>query len=122
VLVVPGLPGFPGLTLALSVMLCLSAMSDGASAAAVAQSLSRHATTAAERESVSALISNLNEAARRLCRVPAGPSAGITQPEPQWSNGDEPTALRAYDEVPRCQARPPICEHLLNLPPPATSF
>ncbi len=117
-----GQGGLSGLTLALSVLLCIGAMSDGASAAVVAQSLSRHATTASERESVAALLSNLNEAARKLCRVPAHQAVHLGRDADVWQGEDKPTALRPYDNIPRCDARPPIGEHLLNLPPPATSF
>lgn len=114
--------GLSGLTLALSVLLCIGAMSDGASAAVVAQSLSRQATTASERESVANLISNLNEVARKLCRIPAGQHAGLIESDLQRIPCLEPTALRPFDDVPRCAAQPPIGDLLLNLPPPATSF
>ena len=114
--------GLSGLTLALTVMLCMGAMSDGASAAIVAQRLSRQAGSTAERESVANLLSSLNEAARKLCRVPAGQHAGLLHADNRPIALIQPTALRPYDDVPGCAAQPPLDDHLLNLPPPAASF
>lgn len=112
----------PTVTLALSVLLCIGAMSNGSAAAAVvAQSLGRHATTAGERESVAALLSNLNEAARKLCRVQTGQVANFTKTQAQMLV-DEPTALRPYDTEPWVHTRPAIGEHLLNLPPPVATL
>lgn len=116
-------PGVPAVTLALSVLLCIGALSDGsAAAAAVAQSLGRHATTASERDSVAALLSNLNEAARKLCRIPSGQVANFSRPHAEMPLVDQPTALRAYQSVAWVYTCPAIGEHLLNLPPPSATF
>jgi hypothetical protein len=110
-------------TLTLSVLLCIGALSDGsAAAAAVAQSLGRHGTTASERESVATLLSNLNEAARKLCRVHTGQAADFTQSSAEHLPGDQPTALRPYDPESRRYAGPEIPDHLLNLPPPTATL
>lgn len=113
----------PAVTLTLSVLLCIGALSDGSSAAAVvAQNLSRHGITAGERESVASLLSNLNEAARKLCRVPSGQSVGIAPIPIELLMGKEPTAHRAYQAEPRHETRPALQVHLLNLPPPAATL
>ena len=111
------------MTLTLSVLLCIGALSDGpAGAAAVAQSLSRNAVTASERESVATLLSNLNDAARKLCRVQTSQPAGLPQATVEPLPGDEPTALRVYDTGSRLPAEPALQDHLLNLPPPVATF
>ncbi len=98
-------------------------MADGqAAAAVVAQSLGRHGTTASERESVASLLSSLNDAARKICRHHGGQTASATG---AWSDpliGDEPTALRPYESPERCDTRPAVLDHLLNLPPPVATI
>lgn len=112
----------PTVTLALSVLLCIGALSDGSAAAAVvASSLSRHGTTASERESVATLLSSLNEAARKLCRVQTGQTAHLGQTHTDTPQLHEPTALRPYPTTVWVHLQPPIGEHLLNLPPPVKS-
>ena len=115
-------PGVPTVTLALSVLLCIGAMTDGASAAVVARSLQGHATTAEQRETMAALLSNLNDAARKLCRVQTGQLAVFVSKAEQDFACFTPTALRPYAPRTLGDARPPLAAHLLNLPPPALSF
>lgn len=113
----------PAVTLTLSVLLCIGAMSDGSAAAAVvAQSLDRHATTASERESVATLLSNLNDAARKLCRVHTGQALSVTSTPIDLPLVHHPTALRAYQTDTHPHAGPDLLDLLLNLPPPATTL
>ncbi len=115
--------GAPALMLTLSVLLCIGAMADGSAAAAVvAQSLGRHGTTASERESVASLLSSLNEAARKLCRHHAGQAVTTKSIPIDVLVGDEPTALRVYEDAERCDSRRPALAHLLNLPPPVVTI
>ncbi len=119
----PGRAGVPAATLTLSVLLCIGAMADGSAAAAVvAQSLGRDGTTASERESVASLLSSLNDAARKICRYHTGQNATTMPSLAGLLVGDESTAVRGYDSVPRCDAWPGMLEHLLNLPPPAATI
>ncbi len=113
----------PTVTLALSVLLCIGALSDGTTAAAVvASSLGRHGTTASERESVATLLSNLNEAARKLCKVPNGPVVHFTTEPGDAPLLHEPTALRPYTDAGWVHLQAPVGEHLLNLPPPVSTL
>jgi hypothetical protein len=113
----------PAFTLTLSVLLCIGAMADGSAAAAVvAQSLGRHGTTARERESVAALLSSLNHAARKICLHPSGQTTTTTRSLTGLLIGDDSTALRFYESPQRCDARPAMLEQLLNLPPPVATF
>ncbi len=112
----------PALTLALSVLLCVGAMSDGASAAAVVQTLQRQAATAGERDSVATLISSLSEAARKLCQHHTGQAAAVMPTSNDPIAKDEPTAIRAYVPAGRSDTRGPILIHQMNLPPPVAVF
>lgn len=109
------------MTLTLSVLLCIGAMSD-VSAAAAARSLQRHATTAGERETVATLLSSLNEAARKLCHHHAGQAVATVQSNAGLLIGDEPTALLPYESPGRCDTHAPLLDQLLNLPPPAATI
>jgi hypothetical protein len=117
-------PGVPAWTLTLSVLLCIGALADGqAAAAVVAQSLDRHGTTANERESVASLLSSLNDAARKLCRHQhTGQVANTAWPPAGLPIGEDTAALGPYDAPVRCDSRPAMLDHLLNLPPPVATF
>ncbi len=116
------IPGVPAVTLTLSVLLCIGAMSDGSTAASVlARSLQRHGVSASERESVASLLSSLNEAARTLCRHQAGQSARAVTPDTDLLV-DQPVALRHYDPPEDCDSGLQVLPQLLNLPPPAATI
>ena len=117
-------PGIPAVTLTLSVLLCIGALSNGQAAAAtvVAQSLQRQGVTAGERESVASLLSSLNDAARRLCQHQAGQAVVLGAPDTDHLIVEIPTALRPYEAPGHVEAYPPAQPHLLNLPPPAATI
>jgi hypothetical protein len=114
----------PAVTLTLSVLLCIGAMTDGAAAAAVvAESLGRHGTTASERESVASLLSSLNDAARKICRHHTGQQATVTAGSMTGLYiGEGLQAIGLYESSARCDSREPMLVHLLNLPPPVALF
>jgi len=115
-------PGIPAVTLTLSVLLCIGALSNGSAAASVvARSLQRQGATVAERESVASLLSSLNEAARKLCRPQPGQAVVLTTRTDHLIR-HIPTALRPVEMPERYDALKAVLPHLLNLPPPAATI
>ena len=110
------------MTLTLSVLLCIGALASGPAAAAVAQTLERHGTTASERESVALLLSSLNNAARQLCQQQAGQAVVVVTPQTDHRVRHIPTSLRPYETPGRCGTLTAVRPHLLNLPPPAATI
>jgi hypothetical protein len=112
----------PAVTLTLSVLLCIAAMSSGSTAAAMARNLRLHGTTVSERESVALLLSSLNDAARKLCRHQTGQTAVVVTPFTDYRVVETPTALLAYPMPVRSDTSAPVRPNLLNLPPPVATI